>query len=194
MRRRDAVDSLFGGDRVGKRVQRVYTPPIVCSVIDRVWPEGLVCDPCSGPDSIVPALLRIMPPANGCKYILEVPGETGAACDPDKDLRSSCAWPFVPGIERWPERTYINPEFGDLQEWIRQFVESWEVIMLSPVRTHRRWYRASMRKPAVVAYLDPLAFIGHEQKFPAPLALTYRGSRRFAFERAIEETKIGEVV
>jgi len=194
-RRRDAVDSLFGGERSGKRVQRVYTPPEVWSALDLLWPEGVVLDPCSGPDSVGRTLMRVMPPANGCKYIDRVPalGPDGEHVV-DAESGKLVYVPAPPGLAYWPERTYANPEFDPLGPWIRQFLESWEVVLLSPVRPHRKWWRPLLRRPQLVAWLDPLRFVGHAGSFPAPLVLVYRGARIGAFCSAVETLELGEVI
>jgi hypothetical protein len=177
----------------GKRAQRVYTPPVVVDVMLRVWPEGVLCDPCSGPDSIVPAAIRIMPPQNGCRYARKIPqlGEDG---EPMVDDEGEMLYvPAPPGLPFWPPRTFVNPEFSDLAAWLRQFAESDETIVLAPSRSNRAWWRSAMRSAAAVAELAPLAFVGHKNKFPAPLVLAYRGSRRDRFCDAIVATKIGDV-
>ena len=73
-KRPDATGALFDGSKAGKRVQRVYTPPVIAhDLLGAVWPEGVACDPCSGPDSLVEARIRIMPPMNGCRYATKIP-------------------------------------------------------------------------------------------------------------------------
>lgn len=165
----NALKSFADGSRSGKRNQTVYTPQSIVDALLRLWPEGIAMDPCSGPDSIVPALWNLMPPINGCKY----------------DKKAGPAF-----IEYWPERTYVNPEFDNLQPWILQFCESIECVLLVPVRTHRKWWRDLLRCGADICWLDPLRFVGYEQSFPAPLALCYRGVRDF--EAAVDG--LGEVL
>ncbi len=187
-----AVRGLMDAKRRGKRGQRVYTPQCVVDVLLATWPEGVMCDPCSGPASIVPAAIRIMPPQNGCRYVTKIP-TLDADGEPLADAEGDLVYQKAPpGLVSWPRRTYINPEFSDLAAWLRQFAESDDVIALAPVRCHRRWWRAAMRG-ATVAELDPIAFVGHTHKFPAPLALAYRGPRTDAFHAAIATSKIGEI-
>lgn len=189
-----AVRRLMSADRRGKRPQRVYTPRVIAiDVLGHVWPEGVLCDPCSGPDSLVRAAIRIMPPQNGCRYALKIPAldEHGEpATNADGEMLYVDA---PPGLPIWPPRTYVNPEFNDLAAWLRQFSESEEAIILAPARSNRRWWRAAMRSAAAVAEREPLAFVGHKSKFPAALVLAYRGSRRERFVEAIAATKIGEI-
>ena len=61
----NALHSLRDATRVRKRKQVVYTPQAVVDVLLTLWPEGIALDPCSGPDSIVPAARSIMPPDDG---------------------------------------------------------------------------------------------------------------------------------
>jgi hypothetical protein len=77
----------------------------------------------------------------------------------------------------WPERTYINPPFDDLKPWLTKFAASFEVLMLAPVRTHRKWFRVAMDACTDLVFLNPVAFVGFAQVFPAPLCLLYRGRR-----------------
>jgi hypothetical protein len=188
-----AVRRLMSADRRGKRPQRVYTPLVVVDVMLRTWPEGVLCDPCSGPDSIVPAAIRIMPPQNGCRYARKIP-QLDDLGEPVADDEGKLLYVDAPpGLPHWPPRTYINPEWLDLAAWLRQFGESDEVIVLCPARSNRAWWRSAMRSAAAVAELAPLAFVGHKSKFPAPLVLAYRGNRRDRFCEAIAATKIGEI-
>lgn len=193
-RRKDATGALFDGSKAGKRTQRVYTPPVVVSILDELWPEGILADVTAGPDQIIDAMIRIMPPANGCRYVTKIPtlDENGEHV---RDAKDKLVYePAAPGLALWPERTYGNPEFDELEPWIRQFSESWEVVFMLPVRPQRKWWRAGILTPEVSkAWLDPLKFIGHEQCFPAPLVLAYRGDRRHVYERAVARSGIGEV-
>lgn len=196
-RKRNAVDSLYGGELVGKRSQRVYTPISIVEALRALWPEGVACDPCSGPGSLVPAAFRVMPPQNGCKYVTEIPrlGDDGEqATEVNAKGKTVLAYiPAPPGLPFWPARTYVNPEFGDqLRDWIAQFLESWEVVMLAPIRPHRKWYRPLLRQPTSVCWLDPLTFVGFDQTFPAALGLFYRGDRQEQWRAAT--AKIGEVI
>lgn len=124
------------------------------------------------PQCIVDALLRLWP--------------EGIACDPcPGDLGVSLVNAFLPlddGLELpvWPRRTYVNPPYDKLKPWIERFERSWECVLLTPVRTHRRWWRTLLLPSSRVCWLNPVKFIGYKQTFPAPLALIYRGDRDFA--------------
>lgn len=181
-----ALQSLIDGSKTGKRPQRIYTPTEVVDVLQALWPEGIQCDPCSGPDSVVPAAVKIMPPDNGCAY--EVVG---------RSLRHARQEPV---IDTWPQRTYVNPEFVALRAWVHQFLESWECVLMTPVRSHRRWWRPVLHAPpedpllpgSAVCYLDPVKFVGFQEKFPAPLALCYRGERYDVWRKVTSH--LGEVL
>lgn len=184
------ISTLTGGTVAGEdRVQRIYTPQSVVDALLRLWPEGIVLDPCSGPESIVPALVSIMPPANGCKHdkrtraVLRKANKRAGIVEISEPLSQ-------PGWLHWPERTYVNPEFDQLKHWIRQFLESWEAVLLTPVRPHRKWWRPLLRA-SYVCYLDPLSFAGFTNTFPAPLALCYRGARLAQWREAT--ISIGEI-
>jgi hypothetical protein len=55
-----AMRSFFGAREGGQdRPQDVFTPQFMIDAILKVWPEGIALDPCSHPDSIVPALSEL---------------------------------------------------------------------------------------------------------------------------------------
>lgn len=79
----------------------------------------------------------------------------------------------------WPEKTYFNPTYKNLKEWLLHAAEQPECIGLYPVRTNRSWWvDYHVRSVSRIAWLKPLAFKGHKQAFPAPLVLTLRGDKR----------------
>ena len=85
----------------------------------------------------------------------------------------------------WIAFSYINPPFGDLKQWLAYGqMQPREQIWLCPVRTHRKWWRAWRDQLDAYIELDPLAFEGYDQKFPAPLLLGYIGDSTGAFFRA----------
>ncbi len=141
------------------RPQEIYTPQLVLNVIARIWPEGIACDPCSGPLSLVIAPFKF-----------------------DGITINGLTTP-------WFDFTYANPPYKTLEDWLRKaviegFLLGKEVIVLCPVRTHRVWFRAAMLLATRICWMDPLTFIGYEQSFPAPLCLMYFGKRTQAFETA----------
>jgi hypothetical protein len=86
--------------------------------------------------------------------------------------------------KRWPRRTFVNPPYNKLQPWLDRFRASSEVVALIPVRTHRKWYRATLEDCDAVAFLNPIKFAGYAQTFPAPMSALYRGLHAFRFKRA----------
>lgn len=158
----NALDSLRDGTR--KRQHRIHTPAPIWDGLRNHWAlyGGVQLDPCWSPD----ALER--PPM---------------VCYPEHEhemMRDGLAIDWVP-------RTYCNPPFGKLKPWILKFTASWEVILLAPVRPHRRWYRHAMARHSAIVWLDPLCFDGYDHTFPAPLALMYRGERPMSFLRCFGE-------
>jgi hypothetical protein len=83
-------------------------------------------------------------------------------------------------VIEWPERTYANPPYDDLQPWLTRYRRSWEVVLLVPVRTHRPWFRTALQRTSKIVFLDPITFVGFASSFPAPLCLLYRGERDLA--------------
>lgn len=152
-----ALFSLYDAERQGERIQRVYTPPDIVAAVRRVWPEGIALDPCSGPDSVVGAEVE--------------------ACPDFDDGRPRDGLSLA-----WPERTYCNPPYDTLETWLDKASSHTEVLLLGPVRTHRRWFAECVfAKAASVCFLWPITFIGFEATFPAPLCMVYWGRRLEAF-------------
>jgi hypothetical protein len=149
-----ALRSFFGA-RVGgqNRPQSINTPQFLIDAIIELWPEGINLDPCSNPESIVPAKIKLF------EY-----GETS-------------------GLHAiWPTYTYANPPYENLKVWLRKLIPGAEHLMLCPVRTNRTWWCHSAGQSTRVCWLLPFAFIGHTSTFPAPLAMLYYGSRSSRFE------------
>lgn len=157
-RRKNTAKSMISPSEGGvEREQTIYTPKIVLDVIAEVWPEGIQLDPCSGPDSDV---------VSKYKY-----NETddGLICN-------------------WFSRTYCNPPYKNLKDWLAKAdtdgADGIEIIVLCPVRTHRKWFRRTMERCTAICWMDPLKFKGYAQAFPAPLCLLYWGNRKEAFLKA----------
>jgi hypothetical protein len=163
-KRKNTAKSMISPSEGGvERPQEIYTPQVILDVIAEVWPEGITLDPCSGPESIVPARIRY----DG---------------SPGKD-----------GLEEvWYDFTYFNPPYKDLKKWMAKAVaespaNNVEIIGLFPVRPHRVWWRRTAVKAAALSCLDPLCFRGYKQAFPAPLCLMYWGSRVEKFYEACKK-------
>lgn len=86
----------------------------------------------------------------------------------------------------WPEKTFCNPPYGTLSKWLEHGGSFSEVIWLTPVRTHRVWFRRWWHKLDKRLGLNPLTFVGYEQDYPAPLMLGYKGKRIDEFIAAFE--------
>jgi hypothetical protein len=143
----NALESLHNGSLAGKREQTVLTPQPIVDALVLLW--GRICCDVSGPpgDSLLNAEHVIRPPADGLAYI-------------------------------WPDRSYCNPEYKHLAPWLlhEHIAPDARVAWLVPVRPHRKWWRQWARERVdEIIYLDPLAFVGHTQAFPAPLCVGYRG-------------------
>lgn len=173
---KDGMAGLATGDRNGKpaeREQETYTPQCVVDLLLRLWPEGIALDPCSGPDSIVPARERWY----------------GALMETGRIGKRGPIMEWVgPGLTYpWRNRTYINNPFSDLQDWMPySAAQQVEQVMLAPVRPNRKWWRAYAASSVAIGWLDPLPFLGHAQAHPAPLALHYRGGDYARFAAACQ--------
>ena len=141
----DALRGLHDGSRTGEREQTVLTPTLVLDPLRSVWGR-IAFDPCAPPGkSLVDAEHEARLPLNGLAF-------------------------------RWIDRTYCNPPFVDLAPWLAPQIESGaRVAWLVPVRPHRRWWRTWARTLDTIVFLNPFAFVGHTQTFPAPLCVGYRG-------------------
>lgn len=94
------------------------------------------------------------------------------------------SWRFVSspapsglGVE-WPDRTFVNEPFADLEEWLAKFVREFDRdplarrVMLVPWRSHRPWFvDAIERSNAWIAFEPLVRFAGYKAGFPMPIAL-----------------------
>lgn len=167
-----AMRGLATGNREGKpdkREQQIYTPWDIIEVCHETWPEGICLDPCSGPDSLIPSAVSY----RGYKI------DTGRK---DKDGRAVTRWGGSGLIAPWAMRTYVNPPYEDLEDWLyKSTIEhkhgNTEQILLFPVRPNRMWWSEYMSTiPSSVAWLRPLQFVGFDSGFPAPLVLVHTGA------------------
>ena len=145
---RSALARTVTGDTSHKK-QRIHTPACVLEPLHRFWPGGIALDPCGSPGGLVRA----------DRVLLIENGDDGLS-------------------EAWPDRTFINPPYRDLKKWLAHGLAGdcpGEQVWLIPVRPHREWWRHFEYDCDALVWLNPLAFDGYDQKFPAPLCLAYRG-------------------
>lgn len=141
---------------LGNSEQEVRTPPYVIRIVMRAFAGGIALDPC--------APTRAQPSFEAARYVREA--EDGLALP-------------------WVDRTYVNPPFGNLAPWLaKASIEGspqCRIVMLVPVRTHRRWFRSALRSADAsgggIFFLDPVKFLGHSAGFPAPLCLMAWGCK-----------------
>lgn len=99
-------------------------------------------------------------------------------CDPAGSQQHTIAehTAYEHGTElAWPDRAYCNPPFKYLKHWMAHMVghSQGRTCMLAPTRNHRRWFRKYAAQCRCMVWLNPIAFVGYEQKFPAPLCLLF---------------------
>ncbi len=172
--RAKTAKALVGG---GERPQQIYTPQTIIDAILRVWPH-IALDPCSGPDSIVPAACRCYVSEKPDGKFTPGPGEIDGTKLP------------------WVDHTYANPPFRFLKQWLgkaRTEGAVCEVMMLAPVRPHRVWWREARESAAATAWLNPVIFRDYKSGFPVPMALLYWGELVEVFTWSIESAGLGDV-
>jgi hypothetical protein len=161
----------------GERPQVELTPT---SVLERIpWiAEGVALDPCYAPGSIVNATYAYYVPPRTRTVRRKRKGEwieiEETYYEPEGADESGLHLP-------WFDRTYCNPVFARLEEWLAAAVAEHvrvpgnRITMLAPVRTHRKWFRAALDHCSSIDMLDPVTFLGHDSSFPAPLWLLHFG-------------------
>lgn len=171
--RGNTVRALIG---TGERPQEICTPPEIIEGLLRLWPEGIQLDPCSGPDSIVPARVRYCVPKRtrtvqkkrkgtlvtvAEDYYEAQPGDTDGLTLP------------------WAPFCYVNFPFADMSAWLQKAAgEPREQVLLCPVRTSRNSYVDALERCDQVIWLHyAIRFIGYKDAFPQALSLLYRGDR-----------------
>lgn len=162
----DALTGLSTGNRTGKpaeRQQEILTPQKILDVPNRLWGR-IVLDPC------------------WCQ---------GALTNPEEKFEL----PHVDGLKaQWLGKSFINPPYKDLKKWLAHGqTQTKEQIWLTPVRTHRKWWRAWRDSLDSYCELNPIAFEGYSQVFPAPLLLGYYGDLSGRFEELCSQSKLGDV-
>lgn len=153
----------------GDRPQEIFTPRPLLNAIHKVWPR-IEFDPCGHPDSPIVAT-RVLTGIQIPK--LNRDGSVSYKKNGDPRL----VWSGEGLDTEWPDGTYSNPPFSDLEEWMVKAASGVkkEVMQLVPVRTHRKWWTAVASQCTAIAWLKPVTFVGFDQAFPAPLAMLYFG-------------------
>ncbi len=181
--RANTAKSMIGP---GERPQEIYTPEALLAPLRELW-DGIALDPCSGPGSIVGATESFYVSK---KVRIGKSGKEQIHYTPDPGEQSGLELP-------WLDRTYSNPPFGELEEWMYKAAyegmrRGLEVAQLVPVRPHRKWWRAVRRTANQLIWLDPVFFVGYDSGFPAPLAMLYWGSFGKHFGELYEKAGLGE--
>lgn len=163
LRGTNALQGFATGNRKGKpkkREQEILTPACITDFVRLVFGGEIALDPC--------AAIRVESTVNATKIYTGLEGD------------------FNGLVEPWTDRTYCNPPFDKLKDWLAKAAleaslagygpvpEPKRISVLAPVRPHRKWYRAACieaKRTGFVLELNPIAFIGFDQVFPAPLAL-----------------------
>lgn len=134
--------------------QEVCTPHYIANVVRAVLGGAPDLDPFGSPRSVVGAERQ---------YLLER-GEDGTSLP-------------------WWGSVYTNPPFESptLGVAIERAAQHFgEVVLLAPLRPHRRYWAPAWTAQAV-CYLEPVMFLEHEHTFPLPCVLLYWGRNAAAF-------------
>lgn len=170
---RDGLQGFHGTP--GPREQTVLTPEFLLAPLRTVW-GGIVYDPCAAPEG---------PVWVACDYCKGTgTKKNGKPCcdaphggwyEQTVNAEIECRLPVDGLAESWIDASFCNPEFAKLKQWLFPPIEpDARVAWLVPVRPHRKWWREWARTVMVI-YLNPFAFVGHKQSFPAPMCIGYRG-------------------
>jgi hypothetical protein len=167
------------------RPQEVYTPQCIVDALAVLWPDGVQLDPCAGPESLIGAHVNI----SGQQVpVLDRNGQPRKKKNGDPILK----WVGEGLTTRWVPRTYFNPPYVDLQEWLEYCLTDAIVdcdgglVGLMPARTHRKWFREYWECCTRFCALNPVQFVGYDQTFPDRLFLTYHGDQIERFDLACQ--------
>ncbi len=169
-----AMKAFYGASDV-PRSQEIFTPLELVAPLISVW-GGIGLDPCSHPESPVPAEVKwqgtVTKLRKGVPIEWEGPG---------------CSTP-------WLDRTYCNPPFNELDAWVAhaacQPMVRW--ALLCPHRSQRKWLRRLKRRRTVIE-LDSVSFEGYDQAFPQALILIVNGYQAELVGKAYEAAGLGDV-
>lgn len=162
------------------RVQEVFTPVSLVQPLLNVWGE-IELDPCGHRDSPVSQVAK------------EVWYGEVTQCN-SKGV--AVAWDGAGLAFQWQEKTYCNPPFSQLSQWLRHSArhpDHMDQAVLMPARLQRKWLRAYLNGRTVVA-LNSVKFHGYDQAFPQALLMVISGDCQEAVGRAYEDLGLGEVL
>lgn len=149
----------------GERNQVVLTPELILEKVRHVFGGQIKLDPCTTLEN----------PTNADKFYTE--SDDGLS-------------------KKWKHKTYVNPPFKHLSNWMEKAsYENVEMIMLGPVRTHRKWFYTTSKSCDEIAgepftsfaFIRTIKFQGHKQAFPAPLFIAYKGPSNERFKCAFSD-------
>jgi len=80
------------------------------------------------------------------------------------------------GLTRdWVDDTFVNPPFGTLKEWLEKVrveaARGLRIVLLSPFRSNRAWFRLTMQQADTISFEDAMNFHGRKDKIPVPICL-----------------------
>jgi len=182
------VKALTGTKEPGPeqpRPQEVYTPHEIVELLLYLWGE-VALDPCWGPRSVVPARTHYYVPE---RFVMDVEGNIAASFESQPGDEDGLALP-------WCDHTFANPPFQhpELSYWLKKAMRegiNHEVIVLSPVRPHRVWYREALAECTRAAFLNPVKFLDNVSAHPQPMSLLYWGQQPGLFAYWIKELGLG---
>lgn len=197
---RDAEQEIRTPPSIIRRVEAAFRGPIALdpcapSFSDPTFfSERYVCDPRFEPGAVWThaAEGEFFVSARRAGGVLGRWGDDGVADEvaPASLLDPKGSWRFVSspapsGLDvEWPDRTFVNEPFADLEVWLAKFVREFDRdpsarrVMLVPWRSHRAWFVNAIDYTGAAITFEPLVrFAGYKAGFPMPIALISTGCR-----------------
>ena len=130
----------------GDQEQEVLTPPDIIARVEEAFGGTIALDPCS-PSKNEPSFYAAL------RYR-----------EADNGL-----------ILPWMDRTFFNPPFNRLQEWLEkaqiEAKRGARIVGLVPFRSRRKWFQPAMRSCTSITFEGAVKFIGHKAAIPADIVL-----------------------
>lgn len=203
-KKENALNSLYGKGHInatrtrecvampGTRNQTVLTPQSVVDGLNSLWPMGVNYDPCFPSDSEDSYLVNANFHTKTRGLIDPWPDRTYAnppygksLFDPENQMEDLLLEEKIRAEAKEAGKTAKFPKGlplkkAGLWDWLKMQLENseGESVLLCPNRTNRKWLRAWRSKVDGLVELDPLAFLGEKQAFPAPLVLGFKGPKK----------------